>query len=186
MDIDNRKALDVLRFTMNKLRALDSRYVVVGSASLALQDVEINVSDVDLATDKVGVYTSAKILGEFMTQEPHYSETEKFCGHIAIYDINGIIVEIFGDTQTKLENKIINYVPTRRVKPVILKGKTFLTMQLEDQLITNILQGRSERVALIERVIVTRGHDKDYLLQVQNSCPSLVPIINRIVVTLND
>jgi len=72
---------------------------------MALQGVPVEVHDIDIQTDKDGVYEIERCLAEFVIEPVRYSETERIRSHLGMLEIDGIKVEIMGDIQKRLGNQ---------------------------------------------------------------------------------
>jgi hypothetical protein len=79
-------------------------WVVTGSAGMALQGVPVEAHDVDLQTDRAGAYEIERRLAEYSVSPVRYLASERIRSHFGALLIEGILVEIMGDMQSRLEN----------------------------------------------------------------------------------
>ncbi len=94
---------DVVKILCEKLTDKGIDWVIVGTASLALQGMDISPSDVDIVTTKNGAYEIYESLKEYATQEVKESistsgRTHSWFGKLAI---SGVVVEINGDPEIR-------------------------------------------------------------------------------------
>lgn len=156
-------------------------YVFVGRTALVLQGIDVPISDVDIATHKEGVFGFAYTFNKYVLTPPCWSETQQMAGYFSQYIIQNVLVEIMGETHNKISGQLLPYNPIKHTTPVIFKGNLISTMQLEDQLITNLLLERFDRVEILFEETLKRGYDKTYLKSISNQIPLLTNIIQTIV-----
>ncbi len=72
-------------------------WAIDGSASLALQGIDLKPHDIDILTDEKTAYEIQGILREFMQKPVSRSCNGKYDSHFGFAIINGIKVEIMGD-----------------------------------------------------------------------------------------
>ncbi|NHI89793.1 MAG: hypothetical protein EAX87_09735 [Candidatus Thorarchaeota archaeon] len=75
----------------------------MGSASLALQGVDITPNDIDILTDEYGAFKIGVLLKEFEIKPVSFSQTDLFESFYGIYDIEGTKVDVMGDFRVRLE-----------------------------------------------------------------------------------
>lgn len=95
-------SLKVLEKIVSRLGDSPINWVVTGSLGMALQGVPVEVHDIDIQTDKGGVYEIEKCLAEYVIKPVRYSESERICSHLGLLNIDGVKVEIMGDIQKRL------------------------------------------------------------------------------------
>ncbi len=89
----------VLIFLSEKLKKYD--YVIRGTASLVLQNIEMNVDDIDILCDRENAYAINKALKEYVTDAVDYKESESYKSCFGKFNIKGVLVEVMGDWQIK-------------------------------------------------------------------------------------
>jgi len=156
-------------------------YTFVGRTALALQGIDVPVSDIDIATHKEGVFRFAHMFNKYTLTPPCWSETQQIAGYFSQYMIQNVLVEVMGEARNKLSGQLLSYDPIKNTTPVIFKGNHVSTMQLEDQLITNLLFGRFDRVEILFKETQRRGCNKTYLKSIGNQIPLLADIVQTIV-----
>ena len=83
----------------NTLGMAKIRWVVTGSVGLALQGVDVEVHDIDIRTDKAGAHDIEGNLSQYVIRKVEFSSTERIRSHFGELSIDGVKVEIMGDTQ---------------------------------------------------------------------------------------
>ncbi len=119
-----------IRFQKHKIR-----WVLVGSLSLALQDVKIKPKDIDILTDKEGALKCNEIFEKHIKKTVEWSQTERYDSFFGKFEINDLVVEIMGDLKVKEGNNWIELKP-RLEKPQFIRVEDLLipVTPLEDQL----------------------------------------------------
>lgn len=103
--------IKVLRRINERFQKHKIRWVLVGSLSLALQDVKIKPKDIDILTDKEGALKSNEIFKKHIKKAVAWSQTERYGSFFGKFQINGVVVEIMGDLKVKERNKWIELKP---------------------------------------------------------------------------
>lgn len=136
---------DIVMINQNFIKALKKinkefqkhkiRWVLVGSLSLAFQNVKIKPNDIDILTDKEGALKSNKIFKRYIEKAVKWSQTERYDSFFGKFQINDVAVEIMGDLKVKEGNKWIELKP-RLEKPHFIRLEDILipVTPLEDQL----------------------------------------------------
>ena len=91
--------LTVIETICTTLRPHNILWALTGSASFALQGMELPVRYIDLQTDAAGAYAIEEVLAEFVAQPVSYSSTGRIRSHYGGLHLNGIQVEIIGDVE---------------------------------------------------------------------------------------
>jgi len=127
--------IKVLRRINERFQKHKIRWVLVGSLSLALQDVKIKPKDIDILTDKEGALKSNEIFKKHIKKAIVWRQTERYDSFFGKFQINGVVVEIMGDLNVKERNKWIELKP-RLEKPQFIRVEDMLipVSPLEDQL----------------------------------------------------
>lgn len=102
------KALNIIN---QKLLNKDINWIVIGSASLAMQSVDIEPRDIDILTDKDGAFEIAELLKEYETGPMRYKESELFRSYFGEFEIDGITFEVMGDLEVKFGDKWTDLSP---------------------------------------------------------------------------
>jgi hypothetical protein len=88
-----------LELILNKLEGRDINWRLGGSANLKLQRVNIDVRDIDIVTDYLGIKIFEEVLKKYIHKKT-YNENIK--SNILVCNINGIEVEISHYTNSEL------------------------------------------------------------------------------------
>jgi hypothetical protein len=88
------KALKVIS---DKLNGKGINWVLISSTNQALQGVDVKPRDIDILTDKEGVYAIVEALKDFVVEAVHPRESETMKSHYGKLNIEGVEVEIIGD-----------------------------------------------------------------------------------------
>lgn len=97
-----RDRLKVLEKIVGRLEDSPINWVVTGSLGMALQGIPVEVHDIDIQTDKGGVYEIEKCLAEYVVKPVRFSESGRIRSHLGMLEIDGVKVEIMGDIQKRL------------------------------------------------------------------------------------
>ena len=94
----------VLRQLSTELKESRVNWVVTGSLSCALQGLPFEPHDIDIQTDKQGAYEIERRFSSQVSRKVTFSSTERMRSHFGALLIEGIVVEIMGDIQKRLED----------------------------------------------------------------------------------
>jgi hypothetical protein len=153
----NQTIAEVLKRISHILQGHDVEWLVVGTASLAMQGVDVQPRDIDIICTKEDVFKIAKILKEFETKPVEFDRTRLFESHMGVYTIDGIKVEIMGDLREKRRDKWVS-LNERLMSPVIIEidSVPIPVSSLKDQILSYEKLGRpkdSERVRKIRKFL---------------------------------
>ncbi len=98
------RCLKILRMIHTRLNDTDVNWVLTGSLSFALQGVPVEVHDIDIQTDKAGVYEIERLFADFVIKKVNFASTEKIRSHFGTLMIYDIKVDIMGNIQKQLED----------------------------------------------------------------------------------
>ena len=96
--------LSVLEYICNLLYGTRITWALTGSLNLALQGVDIKANDIDIISDKRGVYQIESIFKEHIKKPVNYEELPQLRSHFGILLISGIPIDIMGDVENKVNN----------------------------------------------------------------------------------
>jgi len=157
------KIIRVLRIIYQKLKNQKIKWVLVGSTSLALQDVKIKPKDIDILTDREGAFKINKLLKEYEIKPVKFGclkigGKELFESYLGKFKIKGVKVEVMGNLKEKLGRKWI-YLHKRLKSPKIIKikGMKIPVSPLEEQLKSYSRLGRKKdafRVKQIKKALI--------------------------------
>ena len=89
----------VLHQLHSKLDIDEINWAVTGSLGFALQGMVVDVHDIDIQTDKSGVYEIERRFSQYVVRNVEFSSTKRIRSHFGELSVNGIKVEIMGDIQ---------------------------------------------------------------------------------------
>ena len=104
----NKKFLTALKIISKKLRKKKVKWVLIGSASLALQGIKIKAKDIDILTDKSGAFKINELLKEYEVRPVKISRSKIFgtkC--LGKFKIKGVKVEVMGKLKKRLPSQKI-------------------------------------------------------------------------------
>lgn len=94
--------LQALKIITEKLSDQKINWVLIASANLALQGVDVEPKDIDILTDKEGAILIGQVLREYAIEPVRYMETKRFNGYRGKFEINGAEVEVIGELKNKI------------------------------------------------------------------------------------
>ena len=145
--------LNVLCQIHARLSNTDVNWVVTGSLGFALQGVPVQPNDIDLQTDKAGAYEIESLFSNAVTRKVQFSATERIKSHFGALQIDGLEVEIMGESQKRgpdgVWEKIVDPARYRRV--VEIDGLLVPVLSLEYEYQAYLKFGRTERAKMLRR-----------------------------------
>ncbi|MDI6655315.1 MAG: DUF6036 family nucleotidyltransferase, partial [Candidatus Hydrothermarchaeota archaeon] len=99
----NQKIIKALKIINQKLKDQKIKWVLVGSASLALQRVKIKPKDIDILTNREGAYEINKLLKEYEIKPIKFGKSSVFQSYLGEFRVNNIKVEVMGNLKEKIE-----------------------------------------------------------------------------------
>ena len=129
----------------------DVTWVVSGSTALALQDIPVQPRDIDLMSDKEGVYIIEGYFSEYVDNPVKFSKTETIASHFGSLMIGGIKVELMGDIQHRKADGSWTQPSdlTDKQKIISVDNIAVPVFQLQYEYEGYKLMGRHDRAALI-------------------------------------
>ncbi len=77
----------------------NTQYAFRGTTSLVLQNIDMNIDDIDILTNKDIALKCNKLLNKYIKEKVKYQKSEKFKSYYGKFEINKIQVEIMGKWQ---------------------------------------------------------------------------------------
>jgi len=145
------KALEII---IDKFKGHNIEWMVFGSANLALQGVNVEVHDIDLATDKESLEKAAELLKEYMTKPVNYREKGPFKSYNSAFKINGVDIELIYELQHKLRTggwAETNQMPKKKIFEY--KGLQIPLTPLEIEHQAYELMGRVEKARKVKEFL---------------------------------
>ena len=92
---------NALRIISNALPVDKVNWAVAGRASLNLQGLQVETSDLDILTSSKCAYEIQRRLRSYVMKCVEYTEDNSSCSHFGLLSINGINSEIIGSPQVR-------------------------------------------------------------------------------------
>ncbi len=123
-------------------------FTVSGGAALALHGIPIAVRDVDLITDRAGVYRFQELFAAQATQPVCYLESGSYRSHFGRFDIDGVTVEVMADLEWREGERWIP-ITTATETRVAVEGVLVSVAWAEEEFLATIRRGRLKRAAFV-------------------------------------
>lgn len=152
--------IGVLRILSERLGSQNLSWVLVGSVSLALHEVNVTPGDIDILTDKSSAYRINQLLKDCEVKSVEYQRSDTVQSHLGEFVINDVKVEVMGDYQEKMKGKWQDF-NSRLTSPVIVQfeGMQLPLSSLADQLYSYEALGRKRdkaKITTIREVLKSR------------------------------
>ena len=147
------KIVKVLKLIESKLRGSGIRWVLAGSASLALQGVNVSPNDIDILTDKEGAFEINRIFKDYEVKPVRFRRSRFFQSYFGEFEIEGVKVEVMGDLKelVKGEWRSLSWrLSTSRI--IEVEGIKLPVSPLEDQLKSYQALRRKKNSSKIQRI----------------------------------
>jgi len=112
--------IQALKTLSERLKDQNIPWVFDGSVSLALQGVNVKPGDIDIITDKTGVYKINELLKDYETKKVEFKEADTFKSYLGEFKINDVKIEVMGEFQEKAKRKWFNS-KARLASPIIIQ-----------------------------------------------------------------
>ena len=143
--------LEALRKIYNRLEATDIVWVLTGSLGLAIKGIPLTPHDIDIQTDRAGVVAFARLFADEMIKSPFFWESEHTKSWFAVFEIDGIQVEVMGDVQHRDEDGGWDEPPHLRALRLTIQVAEMriptLSLDFEEEAYRSM--GRTDKAALI-------------------------------------
>jgi len=104
------------------------QYAIRGTASLVLQDIDMNADDIDIIADRDTSLLCNEVFSKYLVEKVKYKKSDKFKSYYGKFDINSIQVEIMGCMQIKNKKGKWN-------KPFDASSDEIKTIKFDNQLV---------------------------------------------------
>lgn len=141
--------LDVLIKIINMIDK-PIKYVLSGSTSLKLQGVDVIPHDIDIFTNKDGIYYFYSILFNYTIIKPEILDTDIATSYYSKYIIDGVEIEIISDFIIKNGNVVSKF---NNIIYKEYKGTKIPIISLEQELEGYRRLNRKEKVEKIKEVL---------------------------------
>lgn len=88
-----------LQIIADRLQGTGIDWAITGSMGWALQGVQLDIHDIDLQTDEEGARRMYDLLSEYSRKELYRRVSERIQSNFAVFEIDGITIEIMGAVQ---------------------------------------------------------------------------------------
>ena len=134
----------------------DPLWAVTGSTNLALREVPVEPSDIDLMTDEAGAYEVEARFEERITQPvtPSESVAKRIASHFGALTIEGVTVELMGGVEHLVDGEWVPAAPVADREFLTVSGYEIPVLPIAAEREGYRELGRDERVRLID---ATRG-----------------------------
>lgn len=96
------RILEALQVLVNRLKGTPIKWVLAGSASLALQGVKVEPGDIDILTDRDGAYGIADLLKTHETKPMKFRSGKWSRSYFGEFEIRGVKIEVMGDLEERI------------------------------------------------------------------------------------
>ena len=149
---------------LDRLAGRDIAWALSGSAALLLNGVQVEVHDLDLTTDEMGVQAIADALAEFVVTPVGWWETDKLASQFARLQVEGVQVDVVGRPFIiKRPEGTVAIRPWSVRHEINFEGRKLPIIPLEAELIAYAMMGREAKVQLIADHLRTHGYDEELL-----------------------
>lgn len=148
----NNSQIKALELIITKLNNIN--YILTGSTNLALQGVDIKANDIDIITNKSNANKIYNLLKMYNVIKPKQSGTDKFRSYYALYNIEGINLEVIGNSEVfDIKNKV--WVKSDLKNKIYIEFKKYKipVYTLKYELEFCIISGRLNKATKIQECI---------------------------------
>ena len=131
-----------------QLDAAGVRFTVSGGAALALHGLSIPVRDLDLTTDRAGVYRFQELFSAQATQPVRYLESADYRSHFGRFDIDGVAVEVMAELEWREGERWLPITAATETQ-IDVEGVLVSVAWAEEEFLAYIRRGRMDRAAFV-------------------------------------
>lgn len=95
----------VLIKIVEALRTRQINWVITGSLGMALHGMPLEVHDIDVQTDKIGVFEIEDIFKENVIAPLAFRSSDRLQSYFGKLEIDGIQIDIMGDLQKRMDDQ---------------------------------------------------------------------------------
>lgn len=152
--------LKVLRKLYTQLEKSSVSWAVIGSLGLALQRLPVDVHDIDIRSDKTGVYEIETLFSQFSTKKVTFCVSRKVRSYFGTLEIDGITVEIMGNLQFRHKNGTWGELEdfTDHLTTVPIDDMEIPVLSLEYEYTAYLRLGRTARAVMIKKWLETHRY----------------------------
>ena len=143
-----------MKFLCEEFEKADIRWVVAGSLSLALQEVNVKPRDIDIFTNRKGAFKINDLLKKHEKKKVEYSQTNRFASFFGVFRINDVKIEVMGDYKEREGDKWISLSHRLRSPKIVeIDGVKIPVSPLEDQLTSYKRSKRLKDTEKVQRIL---------------------------------
>ncbi len=143
--------LHALRKIYDRLEDSDIVWVLTGSLGLAIKGIPLTPHDIDIQTDRAGVEAFAHLFADEMVTPPYFRESEHTRSWFAVFEIEGLKMEVMGDMHHRDEDDGWDDPPNLRALRLYIQVAEMrvptLSLDFEEEAYRSM--GRYDKAALI-------------------------------------
>ena len=149
----SQRFIHALAVISRKAKKKRIRWVIVGSASVALQGVDVRPHDIDILTTKHGAYAMNAVLRLYEVKAVRFGRSSTFESYFGEFRIRGVKVQVMGDLRVKIRHRWVSLTPRlRRPRIVRVQRLNLPVTPLRSQLVTYKALARRKSRARIRRI----------------------------------
>lgn len=135
----------VLKFIYETLEKNNIEWVLIGSLSLALQNVDIGSHDIDILTTRADSYRINEILKQYEVHKVEFKETARVSSYFSTYIIDNIKIEVMGDYKENRRGEWVSFSERLKKKSYVsLENIIIPVSALKEQLASYELSKREK------------------------------------------
>ena len=121
---------------------LNTTWALTGSANLALQGVNVQPKDVDILSDRDGVYQLENRLSRYMVKRVEFGSIDDIRSHHGMARIGDVDIDLIGDMENQLQPGTWEPHETWQENIVFIRACTYsipaLSLQYEHKIYTKL------------------------------------------------
>lgn len=122
--------------------------MLMGGAGLAAQGVPLAVRDLDILTDRTGIYQLNELWADFAIEPVRYSENPPYRSHFGRFRVDGVGVDLMAELEWRAGDRWQPITSTTS-QTVAVAGVDVLVPWAEEEFLAYIRRGRLARAAAI-------------------------------------
>ncbi len=143
--------LQALHTLYERLNHTEIHWAITGSLGFALHGIPVAVHDIDVQTDREGVYLIERCFADCVVRPVEFCTTERIRSHFGMLCVDGVKVEIMGDIQKRLPDGEWDEPPDlpAYTKRLLVEGMSVPVLTLVYEHEAYLRLGRIERAQLL-------------------------------------
>lgn len=134
----------------NLVNSSDYKWMLIGSASLSLQGITLDVNDIDILTDEDGIDLIKEKCKPFIIEEIGYKEIDNLKSYYGKLNISGVNIDIVSEIKNNVNNE---WLPQNKIEEEIIRNSNINLRNIcyEKQIYERI--GDTKKAELINKKI---------------------------------